>query len=648
MFELYELLVRIKNVIKFYLERFILGGAKNQLLTIAVFIIIISFASGYIHYVLYPETGLVDAVWWAFLRLTDPGYLGDDTGLARRVISTIVTILGYVLFLGSLVAIMTQWLNGIIKNLELGLTKISQRGHILIVGWNNRTPIIIREILLSQDRVGLFLRMIGKSRVRIVVLSETVSPHIVHELRDELKSLWNRRIVTFRSGVPLKIEHLDRVDFLNASVIIIPGSETRGSGMTGRDTTIVKTLLTISHYAEERGARCPDCVTEIADPDKIPVARSSYRGDLNIISAALITSRIMAQVVRQKGLSRVLSELLKNEDNEIYLRPAERFAGMTFMSVRKAFSNAVLIGLIENRDGKSVPFLNPDGNTVIEGDDELVVLAEDYGSSGPDREPLPVDYTLFRASEKQALNITRRVLIVGWNSRVPSLIREMQGYKNDSYDIDIFSSVTAAERERYPGMKHPGESGVRVSHIEGDSTRASDIRSLVMAEYDTVVFLASDRTATGEESDARTIMAFMFISDVIRNRAPALHVIVELNDPDNEVLFSDRHCEAIISPHILSYALSQVALRKKLRVIYDRLFSSVGADIIFRSALDRGVNGQMLSFGEIEDRVYVSGEIVMGLRTLEIDGTERRYVLNPSKETMWELAAGDQLIVLSK
>ena len=33
-----------------------------------------------------PFEGGKTAIWWAFLRLTDPGYLGDDEGLARRVI----------------------------------------------------------------------------------------------------------------------------------------------------------------------------------------------------------------------------------------------------------------------------------------------------------------------------------------------------------------------------------------------------------------------------------------------------------------------------------------------------------------------------------------------------------------------------------
>ena len=70
-------------------------------------------------------------MWWAFLRLTDPGYLGDDEGLARRTISTVVTVLGYVLFLGLLIAILTQWLNQLIARLESGVTPVALSDHVL-------------------------------------------------------------------------------------------------------------------------------------------------------------------------------------------------------------------------------------------------------------------------------------------------------------------------------------------------------------------------------------------------------------------------------------------------------------------------------------------------------------------------------------
>jgi len=81
-----------------------------------------------------------DGVWWTFLRLTDPGYLGDDDGVVRRVVSTIVTVLGYLLFLGLLIAILTQWLDETIRKLESGTTPVRLEDHVIILGWTHRTP----------------------------------------------------------------------------------------------------------------------------------------------------------------------------------------------------------------------------------------------------------------------------------------------------------------------------------------------------------------------------------------------------------------------------------------------------------------------------------------------------------------------------
>ncbi|MCL1478216.1 MAG: hypothetical protein MH219_12130 [Marinobacter sp.] len=60
------------------------------------------------------------AVWWAFLRLTDPGYLGDDIGAWQRFVSTLLTVSGYVVFMGTLVAILTRWLIAKMEELERG------------------------------------------------------------------------------------------------------------------------------------------------------------------------------------------------------------------------------------------------------------------------------------------------------------------------------------------------------------------------------------------------------------------------------------------------------------------------------------------------------------------------------------------------
>ncbi len=103
---------RIVDRIKFIVERqLVKGGAGFQLLVVGCFIALISLIGGLL-VVLPPQAGEFEsaghAIWWAFLRLTDPGYLGDDVGTWQRIVSTLLTIMGYVVFMGTLVAILTR------------------------------------------------------------------------------------------------------------------------------------------------------------------------------------------------------------------------------------------------------------------------------------------------------------------------------------------------------------------------------------------------------------------------------------------------------------------------------------------------------------------------------------------------------------
>lgn len=118
----------------------------------------------------FDEVG--ESIWWAFLRLTDPGYLGDDEGLLGRTVSTAVTVLGYLLFLGLLIAILTQWMNELIERIESGTRPVRLADHVLILGWTHRTPYIVLELLRTRGRVTRFLETRDASILRIVVLAE--------------------------------------------------------------------------------------------------------------------------------------------------------------------------------------------------------------------------------------------------------------------------------------------------------------------------------------------------------------------------------------------------------------------------------------------------------------------------------------------
>ena len=637
---------RVKNYLKFRVERLLLSGAHSRLLFIASLIGIVAVGGGLLVQATdVPFDDRETAIWWAFLRLTDPGYLGDDEGLARRVISTVVTVLGYVLFMGSLIAIMTQWLNQTIRNFERGLTPIVRRNHILILGWTNRTSEIVSELMNAEGRVRRFLQLRGARGLHVVILSEDVSLERTMELRSALGPLWNPGKITFRSGIPLRIEHLERVDFQNASAIILPGADFAYGSADESDTRIVKTLLSISNQGGRGGGTgdLPLLVTEIFDPDKVFMAQRAYRGVLEILASDLFISRCMAQNVRHPGLSHVFHEILSHGvGNEVYIHTSEQFTGFRFGDLSGAYPKAVLLGIVRPQDEEFCPMLNPPGDLILESEDRLVFLAQEY----EDCEPLK-NYQIERVSHKfrdvsdVRVKSKRRILILGWNHKAAVLLKEFGRQVREQFEVAILSLIPLAQRDAEIKQKGIDSRRVVVTHREGDPTSLSDLREMEPGGYDNVVILGSDWVETQEESDARTIVAHLVLRNVLDEGTHKPEILVDLMDFDNVALFEDCDTEVLVTPMIASHVLAQVALRREVNVVYEELFAAGGAEIFFRRVSDYDIAGKNVNFGEIKEMSACRGEIALGIR-LQNGGV----VLNPARDEPYMLSELDDLIVL--
>jgi hypothetical protein len=254
--------------LKFQLERWIQRGIFHQLMFAAALILAISLIGGLLAWAVTDQfDDPLEAIWWSFLRLSDPGYLGDDEGVSLRIISTIVTVLGYVLFLGSLVAIMTQWLNQTLRRYESGLTPISMSGHVVIIGRTNRTPELAKQLLSSGGGMQRFLEEHDTRRLRIVIVSDEVDAEKRSRLRSLIGKPWRNGQVFLRAGSALKLTDLARFELPRASSIIIPGDEFTFGNSETSDTRAVKTLLNLRQILEPLPmAAWPTIVVEVLDP----------------------------------------------------------------------------------------------------------------------------------------------------------------------------------------------------------------------------------------------------------------------------------------------------------------------------------------------------------------------------------------------
>ncbi|HEX6069957.1 MAG TPA: hypothetical protein VFZ18_09035, partial [Longimicrobiaceae bacterium] len=544
---------------------------------------------------------------------------------------------------------LTQWMNQSIRKLESGFTPVALRHHVVILGWTSRTAAIVRELVLAEGRLQRFLRRHGARGLRIAILAEEIGVELRQELRDRLGRLWNERQTVLRTGTPLRIEHLRRVDFGNAAAILIPASDFRHGGASA-DARIIKTLLSMGGHRRAAGGELPLVVAEIFDARKVAVARAAYPGRIELLASDSIVSRLIAQNVRSPGLSHVYGELLTNgRGNQIYAREHPQFVGTHFHSLGPCFPAAILLGVVRPSGSSFSPVLSPPANFRLAAGDRLAMLARRHADTEPaDAEPLTGPRPEREAPRTPAPRPPRRVLVLGWSHRVPALIREFDSYANEEFQIDILSALPVTERRRNVDLYEDPPRRVRVTQLEGDYVAPADLRRVDPGSYDNIVIVGSDWLESGEESDARTILGSLMVRAALGS-SERTELLVELLDPENLSLFRRQTDSVIVTPIILSHMLAQVALRPELRAIFDELFGPGGAEISFAPASAYGIRDGEGDFEVLERAATARGEIALGIRRASERGDrDGGVVLNPHRDRVLRVDPGDEVVVLRR
>lgn len=598
---------------KYQVERFLIRGPFYQVLFIGFVIGLISLVGGQVLIYIEPEIGDITASsWWAFLRMSDPGYLGDDNGVAKRILGTVLTLLGYVLFMGSLVAIMTQWLYKMMKELEAGYTPIMMKGHISILGYNNRTPIIIQQMVSSKRKLKMFLKRNKRASQKIIVLNPEVGYELTADLSDHIGAGSQLRKVIFRTGDSMKTDDLARINVENSSVVIIPSSIYGTNGQDNSDTKAVKALLSIRNIAELNNKTPPKVVVEILDNDNVEVAKAAYPENLEIVSGRVLLSRMIAQTIQNPGLSLVIAELIaQGVGSDIHLKAFPEIIGKSWGVVKRAFPGSIAIGVVSN-DNTNRCIINPDDSEVILQSDLIILITKHFDSISLDFNKIletPSDREI--GILKRIVKQKRKLLIMGWSKRAPFLINELLQTQKYEFDIDVVSLLDINDRVQILSKMVSTDLTERIHHIKADYTSYQEMSEMNFDEYTNIVFLSSDRTFDSSDADARSILGILQVKQFL-NLDRKLPILIELAEPENEKLFGTKQGETIISPMVISYILANVALRFELNRVFEFLFHVGGSDITFISSKQFGLTGTM-TFEEISSKVDSFKMIAIGI-----------------------------------
>lgn len=665
---------RLLDRIFYIVESAFIRSTVFQLLAVALLILLISLAGGTAVWLSdssqFQTYG--SAIWWAFLRLTDPGYLGDDKETFARIVSTILTVLGYVVFLGALVAIMTTWLNRAMFYLKSGRSQIFESDHILIIGWNPRMHAIIEEIVRSKDRV---VKRLGRIRLpAVVILTGQYDSSLLTDIRQRLKEDVRDEVrLLIRSGNPLEAESLDRVDFASASSIILMSNYESPVERHLADITLIKTLMSMRARARELELEdVPNVVINIRNPaNKLLAENVGFYNRTEAIATDEFLSRLICQSIRNPGVSSISQHLLTDSWGEsVYLTPVEELeiAGLTLAEISLNFQTSIPIGFIRDA-GKGVHghklYLLGFNEKLRKGDEivsiapDLYEVAEGYDETRTERVYRRINRdNLIGTMPPVPQDNLRKLLIVGSSHLIPGILNELGQYQNETYDVTIVSELPVKMmRSRIDDTVNVFDN-ITICYHQAEMHRPEEVVRIKPETFDNIAFLAPEVTTTAQGTDlsliadSETILAHLLVERRLKRLGMLddVAITVELHEEDNRELFDASHeIDVVMTTEITAHLFAQVAVRRALAWIYEELFTKGGPDVHFRS-FDRYYDlkkEESLTFEACQIACLEAGAVAIGMKLVHAHGRlAPGMYLNPLRGHVFKPSPEDRLIVI--
>lgn len=577
------------------------------------------------------EVGFVQALWFSLMRTFDPGAVSGDQGSWPFLLVTFVVSLGGLFILSALIGLLTTGIDSKLTDLRKGRSAVIEHDHTVILGWSPHIIPIISNLLEANA---------SRRHACIVILADRDKVEMEDQIREVFPRTGRTRIVC-RNGNPMNPADLSIVtpDRARSIIILSPQSD-------DPDAHVIKTLLAITNNQERR--REPyNIVAEIRHEENLEIARMIGKEEARLVLAGELVARLAVQTSRQSGLSKVYTELLEFEGNEIYFTPAGLLEGLRFEDACLHFEQATLIGL-RRADGTIA--LNTAADERIGRGDSVIVVAQDddqieiSATAGG-----PIDASLF-ASPAVTPKRPERTVIFGWNRRVPLMLRELDEYVSEGSEAVIVSDMPGVQEnvlEIAGTLNRLGLRGVCAS-----TTERSTFDKLGDGRIDHVIVVAYSDALETQEADAKTLITLLHLRELAESQGRSFSIVSEMLDMRNRELAEVTQADDfIVDIKLVSLILSQISENRELSTVFDELFDSDGSELYLRPISEYVETGRPVNFYTVTASAMRHGAIPIGYRIkANASDASREYgvVLNPTKGTTVVFAPEDSLIVLAE
>ncbi|TAF64169.1 MAG: hypothetical protein EAZ55_11935 [Cytophagales bacterium] len=645
----------LKNRLQYQFDNLMTAGLAPLLVLLSIFVFLMTlFFSSIIWLTGLHNEGqqwhsFSDAFWVSLMHITDQGTIVDDNNWAYRGIMFVATIMG-IMSISTLVGLITSQINRTINDLRKGRSLVIERNHIVILGWSSKIFSIIDKLLLGNEN----------SKIKIVILAPKDKIEMEDEIIEKIGTE-NRSRIICRTGSPIDINDLEIVNPRDSKSIVIISPDDSTS-----DAYVIKCIIALINHPNRRKEHY-NIVAELHDQSNKDIASIIGGDELTLILSDEIIARVAVQTCLQPGLSIIYNKLLEFSDTKIHLLEIEELYGGKFEDAIRLYDNATAIGLFA-LSTSGLMLLNPKGKRSIKKQAEnLDFIEEEEGAKGNDKIILVAkdDKNLTKVNPQQVIiqeeiiaeyrnetHQSKRILIMGHHKAIDIIIKELDEYLSATINSEItivYNDTKPIERE----LQNLQVRNVRLQFKNAELTDRKELNNLDVHTYDHVMLLSGFQYKDVQESDANTLMTLMHLRQIKREKKARFNIISEMLDIKNRELAEIAEADDfIISDHIISLIMSQIARARDIQLVFDELFNSKGCEIHLKPAfLYINQFEESVNFHTILEAARRRNEIAIGYRIMsQFRDAKKDYgiVLNPHKSEYIALKPEDKIIVMAE
>jgi len=602
-------------------------------------LLILAFISGLIT-LFDSDSGSFWANYEEVINITLSPALKVHSSLFLTILYVFVAALG-LLLISVLIGILTSIIESRIIELRRGRSKVLEKNHSVFLGWSNKLFTAIKE--LSEANKSL-------RDASVVVLSIRDKVFMEEYLLREIPENSTTKVIC-RTGDPSDSKDLEIISPNEARSIVLLATDDEFS-----DSMVLKRALALQ---KNELVNCP-VIAEVNSAENAEALKLLSK--LTVIQPRNFIMRLLAQSLKEPGLSKVYSELLTFEGKEIYFWPQENqlnlfnqfVVGRPFSEVVFEFENSSLIGVVHdylsldgNAQTTAVKLL-PDLDYVIQSSDRLILISEDDSTIGGS----VGKSTLNNWETKDNLDLTytyvaKHITIIGWHNWGDILLTELQMQLPAGSQIEL---IYNSELSDGPDQSLIDSlTNLKINVQIQNSLKRDAFNGINWVTTDSILLLGYRDKLNLQQADAYTLLTFTHIKFLRDSQKRDINICCEILDPKNgELIEGTRDDEFVASDELVAKYLIQLSENKYLKAVYTDLLDESGSELFLRPALSYVPKDRSITFAELVNIGLTRNEIVVGLQ-LKTSARNHKIdsILSPSKKSSFQLREYDRIIVIA-